>query len=417
MTTPCRTHIYLSGKGYSLVELLIVMVVFIVVIMISSSAFNTILTNSTQQVKSSESNIQGVVGLEIMRSDLEGTGYGLPWCQSFVADWAESNEAANDLANGIAPTAFNDTNNPTKSEIYSQESNKTKGYLQGPRAIQSATATGANAWENGRDYLVIKSTISGMNRAAKKWSYINYSGGTTWKTKTWGGTDDFVSGDRLITLDAVDHRLIGSSTTSVDFSYSLPSTLAPNSSFVPATSDLSYLLYGVDSASNLSFPYNRVDYYIKRPAVRSNGTNNMPDRCAIGTGILYKANLNHSDRKVTQYPLLECVADMQVVYALDTTALDVAPVGGVNFNCDQSCLSAYTAEQIRKMIKEIKVYILTHEGQKDKSYTYPSSTIQVGEPGQGRTYDLTQLDTIGNDWKYYRWKVYTMIVKPKNLNN
>jgi prepilin-type N-terminal cleavage/methylation domain-containing protein len=419
MATPRHVQLHLTNRGFSLPELLIVMVLFIVVIMISTSAFNSILTNSSQQVKSSESNIQGVVGLEIMRSDLESTGYGLPWCQSFVADWTESLVAANFLANGIDPASFNDTNNPTKNEIYSQTSNSSKGYLQGPRAIQSGTAAGANAWENGRDYLVIKSAILGMNRAAKKWSYLYYPGGTSPEFKTWGGSDDFVAADadghpdRVITLDADDHRLIGTSTTSANFSYSFTAANTPSALFSPNSSDLNYLVYGVNSASALGFPYNRVDYYIKRPAA----TSDMPDRCASGTGILYKANLNHSGGGVTQYPLLECVADMQVVYALDTTALDITPVGGVNLNCDQNCLSAYTAEQIRKMLKEIKVYVLTHEGQKDNSYTYPTSTVQVGDSGPGRAYDLTQLSGIGADWKHYRWKVYTIVVKPKNLNN
>lgn len=411
-----------SKYGYTLVELLIVMVIFIIVIMISTSAFNSILTTSAQQVKSSESNIQGVVGLEIMRSDLESAGYGVPWCQSFVADWAESNVAANYLANGIDPAIFNDTNNPTKNEIYSQESNKSKGYYQGPRAIQSATSTGANSWENGRDYLVIKSAVLGMNRAAKKWSYLNYSGGISWKIKSWGGADDFIAGDRLITLDADDHRLIASSITSANFSYSYdPSTALTT---VPASTDLNYLVYGVNSAGNLGFPYNRVDYYIDRPAVRSNGTNNMPERCASGTGILYKAVLNHSGGGVTQYPLLECVADMQVTYALDTTALDVTPAGSVNWHASQSDLSNLSAEQIRKELKEIRVDILTHEGQKDKTFTFPGTgLVQVGYASDGvsglpgRLYDLKLLSGIGTNWKNYRWKIYTIVVKPKNLNN
>jgi hypothetical protein len=256
-----------------------------------------------------------------------------------------------------------------------------------------------------------------MNRAAKKWSYLDFQAGA-WVIKSWGGTEDLVANDRLITLDAEDHRLIGTSIASTNFSYSLASTLVPDANFLPASTDLIYLVYGVNSASDLAFPYNRVDYYIKRPATRSNGTSDMPDRCASGTGILYKANLNHSGGGVTQYPLLECVADMQVVYALDTTALNDTPDGSVNLSCNQDCLNAYTAEQIRKMLKEIKVYILTHEGQRDKSYVYPSSTVQVGEPSSaGRLYDLTQLSGIGTDWKNYRWKLYTIVVKPKNLNN
>jgi Tfp pilus assembly protein PilW len=110
-----RLQVHHLNNGYTLVELLIVMVLFITVILISTSAFNKVLSTSVQQVKSSESNIQGVVGLEIMRSDLERAGYGLPWCQSFIADWAESNVTANFLANGIDPASFNDTNNPKRA--------------------------------------------------------------------------------------------------------------------------------------------------------------------------------------------------------------------------------------------------------------------------------------------------------------
>ncbi len=395
---PVRSH-----RGFSLVELLIVMVIFIIVIIISTQAFERILSSSSQQMKSSDSNIQGVVGLEILRSDLEHAGYGLPWCQSFVADFAESGVAANSLANGIDPAAFNDTNNPTKSEAYIQQSNMSKGYLQGPRAIQSATAAGAaNAWENGRDYLVIKSSVIGMNNASKKWSYLDYVGGA-WTIKQWG-IDDFAANDRVITLDADDHRLIG---TSGAFSYALAGVPpAPDASYVPNSTEISYLVYGVSDSNDLSFPYNRVDYYIKRPAT------NMPDRCASGSGILYKASLNHPGAAVTEYPLLDCVADMQVVFALDTT-----DSGMVNLNCDQNCISALTAEQIRKQVKEIKFYVLTHEGGKDRSFSYPSQTVQVGDPGQGRTFDLATLGGIGTEWNQFRWKVYTISARVKNLNH
>ena len=106
--------------------------------MISAGAFEKIVSMSSQQIKSSESNIQGVIGLEIMRSDLEHAGYGLPWELSFVADFEESTKAANLLANGIDPKAFND-----KNMSAAVDSNKV------PRAIQSAAAVGAGVAGNG----------------------------------------------------------------------------------------------------------------------------------------------------------------------------------------------------------------------------------------------------------------------------
>ena len=43
----------------------------------------------------------------------------------------------------------------------------------------------------------------------------------------------------------------------------------------------------------------------------------MPQRCADNTGVLYKATVNHSDGLFSELALLDCVADMQVIYALD----------------------------------------------------------------------------------------------------
>jgi Tfp pilus assembly protein FimT len=56
-----------GSGGFSLVEVVVVMAMFMVVIMISTSAFNNILSGAKQQMKSSESNIEGVVGLEVFR--------------------------------------------------------------------------------------------------------------------------------------------------------------------------------------------------------------------------------------------------------------------------------------------------------------------------------------------------------------
>jgi type II secretory pathway pseudopilin PulG len=388
------------SSGFTLVELLIVMVLFMGVIMISTSAFNTILTSAKQQMKSSEGNVQGIVGLEIFKSDLESAGYGLPWQLGFVGNWDESTVADNNLANGIKPTDYNDKNNA------SDDPNKV------PRGIQSGTASGAAEWENGRDYLVVKSTSVGMNATSKKWSYIN-GFDTSSSIKEWG-SDDLVEKDRVVTLDSKNRRLIAVSAS--DFSYIVPAknggVFEPPVGYRPLQDTDVYLVYGIgywnDTSTTLRVPYNRVDYYIKRPT----SGDDISTRCAPGTGILYKSDLNHSDGKVTRYPLLDCIADMQVVYALDTNA-----DGGVDFHGNEDELNLLSAETIRKRLKEIRVYILTHEGQKDNSFSYTGgSTIQVGEFGKGRLYDLSKLENIGTSWKNYRWKIYTIVVIPKNIN-
>ena len=80
----------LSEHGFTLVEMIVVMLIFMTIIIISSDAFNKILSMSIQQAKSSESDTQGVIGLEMMRVDLEHAGYGLPWVLDFVANFAEA---------------------------------------------------------------------------------------------------------------------------------------------------------------------------------------------------------------------------------------------------------------------------------------------------------------------------------------
>ncbi len=397
-----------NSAGFSIIELVVVMAIMIVVIMISAGAFERIAKMATVQTSSSDSNIQGIVGLEIMRSDLEHAGFGLPWTSpssdTFIADFEESLVNANFLAKGIDPKVFNDKNNA------SSDLKKT------PRAIQSATATGAGSWENGRDYIVIKSTFVAMNTTAKHWSFLEGLGASS-SIKQWGNvTDDIATDDRVITLKTmtVDKKpyreLVGTSIT--NFSYKVPAISAgkytPPTGFQADTSDL-FLVYGVSDTADLKFPYNRVDYYIKRPSAAKDTS----ARCAPGTGILYKANLNHSTSAgVTQYPLLDCVVDMQVIYSLDSNN-----DGGVDLHGDENILTNMTAEDIRTQLKEIRVYILTHEGGKDSSFNYPTSTIRVGGFGLGRDYDLAALDGIGTSWKNYRWKLYTLVVAPKNINN
>jgi hypothetical protein len=171
--------------------------------------------------------------------------------------------------------------------------------------------------------------------------------------------------------------------------------------------------YWNDTTTHLRVPYNRVDYFIDRPS----SNQDISARCAPGTGILYKGTLNHSDGGVTRYPLLDCVADMQVVYALDTDGN-----GGVDTHFDEDGLKFLSAKEIRSQLKEIRVYILTHEGQKDNSFNYTRGpVIAVGEDFgggfRGRNYDVSRLHNIGTNWKNYRWKLYTLVVAPSNITN
>ena len=174
------------------------------------------------------------------------------------------------------------------------------------------------------------------------------------------------------------------------------------------------MVYGVDpGSSNLRMPFNRADYFIS--TVDELGNNIVPNRCAPNTGVLVKATVNHSNGNFTVLPLLDCVADMQVIYGLDTNVdgdFDPAHDAADIYSED---LTALTAQTIHEQVRQVRVYILAHEGQKDTTFTYPASTVDVdGDVGLGRTFNLAT--SIGApEYQQYRWKLFKVIVTPNNL--
>ena len=105
-------------------------------------------------------------------------------------------------------------------------------------------------------------------------------------------------------------------------------------------------------------------------------------------------------------PLLDCVADMQVIFRRDLDG------DGVPENWTED-ISASLAPAIRTQVKEVRVFILAHEGQRDPDYQHPESSPHVGDPGYGRDLNLSAAGI--TNWQNYRWKIYTLVVKLDNL--
>ncbi len=361
--------------GFTLIELMVTMVIFVLAIAAASQMFVGQLTQFKQQGKIAETNIEGIIGLELLRRDIEHAGYGLPFNPSTLPVYSE---AINDAATAHDDTQFNDsTTNP-------------------PRAIN-----GDGIGVNGSDVLVIKAVNVAINDAAHRWTRL----GTGDVKRNGLSGDNFANNDRVIVIspgstDANRRTLVNG----------FNATYNTTSTFAPADNTETYIIYGVDDNTNLRMPFNRADYYIKTPAA------NFPSQCATGTGILYKATVNQGDGGLWELPILDCVADMQVDYQLD---LD--PVGAVDGIIDTTTdtLAGYTAEQIRQ-VKEVRVYILAHEGQRNRSYTFTNFTgaatcatcIRVGRDAVlGQDFNLSAITNFQN----YRWKVYTLVVKTNNL--
>jgi hypothetical protein len=185
--------------------------------------------------------------------------------------------------------------------------------------------------------------------------------------------------------------------------------------FSPSKSDQTFIIYGVNDGS-LRMPFNRADYFVS--------TQNVPTKCAPNTGVLRKSVLSHTDGTFTggALPLLDCVADMQVTYWLDTDGdgkINWPPVDDI---------SALDAQTIRNQLMEIRVYIVAHEGQRDMNFDFSMNNtrplfftakeqLTSGPVGNTRDIPFVNLkNLVGDpDYKYYRWKLYAMVVKPQNL--
>lgn len=385
-------------QGYTLVELVVVIFIFAVVMALISVSFNRIVSSSGQIVKSGETDIGGLIGLEFFRCDLELAGFGLPWSfpDNVLLTYVEIDPSKGVLMDGCPdgcpnaqPSKFNDS----------------------PPAAPRAYIIGNNVGYNGSDYLVLKGTALGMKKTSRKWSYLNYSSiGDAKPSKSevelTPGNSDWVISLRtgFRAGQAVRELVTDGSTFQLLFNTPFPDA------FKPTSKQDVFLVYGVDDSSP-TFPFNRADYFISR---NDKEPYKISPICAPGTGLLIKAVINQNG-SVTHYPILECVADMQVVLYLDTNG-----DGQVDFHSN----SQLAASDLREQLKEIRVYILAQQGKKDPGYSYPvtdsDKAMIVGDagldPSLGRWWSQTDLsNTFGPDWRNYHWKVYTIVVQPKNL--
>ncbi len=413
----------INQRGFALIELLIAALLFVFVMAAASNVFTALLTQFKQQSKIGETNIEGIIGLEILRQDLINAGYGLPRNIIGVDDsdgdgnfWEHLPNYDEAISNGSPdPAAFNDATKNLDGDTNAGEQ---------PRALVSGdnvTFSGPNNVLDGSDYLVIKSINIADDEACRKWTTLKVGD----VKKTWNPAfENLQNSDRVIVLSpgGIETNLMSLVVSSSGNYYT---TYGSTSDYAPLSDNEARTIYGISSTSDPRMPFNRADYFIRR--FDSGGNNITPQKCAPNTGVLFKAVLNHSDGTFQNLlPLLDCVADMQVIYRFDmdqdgviktasnadgSMIADIDGGEGATVETVQNALNS--AAVMKNVLKEIRVYILAHEGQKDLNFSYPSSTITVGEYGLGRNFNLS--NNIGAEYKYYRWKVFTIVVSPLNL--
>ena len=390
--TLCR-----DDSGFSLLELIIYMALLGILMTMVFSSFTPVMRTSSQQWRIAKTKVETGVGLDLLRSDLEHAGFGLPW--EFQA--------------GVTPSPYFEP-----APLADAPGAPNADPLNVPRAVISEDASAFSM--NGSDYLAIKALNVVLGDTSQKWGLLGRAADHSVSIQSLSDSA-FVGTDRVIVIrpevsPGENRQLVMNGTDY--FAHAIPADLTP---FAPPETPqdpngLRYLLYGLDDIDPRR-PFNRTDYYINAPTA----ANPLPARCAPGTGTLVKATLNQADDNFTIMPIVDCVADFQVVYDLDTNG-----DGGADTIADASGLNGLTAQQIRDQVKSIRCYVLTHEGGVDPRYTQPLDpvtglpTINVGEVAAdgvtllaGRPFDLNA--NIGPTWANYRWKVYGLAVTPRNL--
>ncbi len=379
----CPKISWWNNTGFSLVEMMVYLAILGIVMAAVFNAFNKIMRPTISQSRVADSKIESGRGMEILRLDLEHAGYGLPW--SFQQSITYSEPAPlNDSPSGV------------------------------PRALASADNSASSI--NSSDYLVIKGSSLVRTGASQTFGYVTRDTNSNIVVQDIGG-DVSSSGDRVIVIrpEIAQNQLrqLQAPSSSV---WTTNPTVSGMTNFAPPVdkpNDMNgrsqrYLFYGIDDA-NAARPFNRTDYFI------TNG--NVPSNCAPNTGVLQKATVNQENNDFSFMPIVDCVADFQVVYHLDTDG-----DGGWDSRVNASGLNGLSPKQIQEQVKEIRCYILTHEGGLDVSYTHPSAMVNmnVGETDAsgnllaGRQFNVAS--GFGDStWQNYRWKVYGVGVTPKNL--
>jgi len=338
-----------NNKGLTLVELLVALAIFAIVVAIIFNSYLSILKPQSQQVGIAENNMNRIVGLEVLRKDIEMAGFGLPW----EVDSSYS-EAASDSSYMPDPSDLNAEN---QSE---------------PPAF--SFSDDGNTIANNSDVLVIRSTVAALNSVTEHWGYLYKDAYNNTSFNDLGNDSSIDGSSNFIVIDPVTMKFVKYSTYSNLTSFD--------------TRGKVYLTFGL-SSNGVQMPFNRVDYYLKRPA------DGLPEICDNNTYILYRATINQSDGKRNPQPILECVRDFQVVFVCSN---------GIN-----ACLGNALDE--REKLKQVRVFILLQDGKKDPNFEFNKTIyIKDNDVDTGKSFTPT------GDEIHYRWKLIEIVVNPLNIS-
>lgn len=423
-------------SGFSIIEYMVSMVILLAIFSIVFQVFVPIARSAKTESNNIQTQIEGIMGLELLRRDVVHAGVGLPWVLPPGTTYTESTDTPQD--------SYNDDD--------------IGGISVAPRAIIAVNGDSGTSPPVGvtdSDYLVIKSTAIAdviqpggagtpfvENPAVDRWTTL-YSDG---KVRSWGSADrDPADTDQVIVLQptATTGAFLLGVDGGGDFAAVFDTAGAGLAGFAPTAVNQAYYVFGVNSDSGaVNMPFNRADYYISNT--------NVPSRCAASTGVLVKRVLNQDGTFGDPLPLLDCVADFQIALGVDNLVNRVSQRNCLTNPMDAHMSSATLfpavtppdGPTVRASFKEVRLYVLVQEGAKDQTYKFSNfvsgTLVRVGEenptdcdPGGtsnckctvgtdddvlGHDFDLATVGaTSPPDYMQYRWRVYRMVIKPEGL--
>ena len=326
-------------RGFSIIELLVSIFITVLVLGIAYILYNSFFKHYKSSSSSLVSQIEDIIGYNIIRLDLEHVGYGIASNETVpIISWSSASKEL------------------TLHSTLNVSNKQTEGYLIASCSSNQLTIDlDARASSSAKNVVVL--------RGNNKTCFVPL--GTV---ETSGGVNT-ISG---VSSCSINNRYIA---------FPLPDTFT-NKCNVCQCLEITYKL----------------------------SSSSVPNYCAPGSKKLLR---KIGDGNGT--PIINCVADFKATFALDTDG-DRKPD-----KLDSSLPS--TNAEIRNQLKQINLYLLVQEGQKDTGFTYNQATTCSSD--SGNCVIFTDKDPNGNDYpvelklpsdfQHYRWRVIKISAKPMDL--
>ena len=347
-------------KGFSLVELLVTVVIIVLVLSVAHLTYIHLLKGFKFGSEEEINELSQLIGLEILRLDLEHIGYGIPINETTLIVETNETDFSKRWDSNVELSIRSTLNNTNK---------KTRGWI----IIEADSSNSA---------------IVSVDEREDKSSSVDIS---VWRADT----KEAVANNNACASPSNDNEkyfriTINNSTNNITSGFN-------ENCLFPTSGKFYYLGFpintSVSNACNLIY-CNKISYKLSK---------NPSDFCNKNTGNLLRKVGNSKGE-----PIIECVADWKITADLDTDSDGKADVYDTTLPSNNN--------SIRAQLKTVSLYLLVQIGKKNPNFTF----TQTKNCGTNRCIDDPTVPSniylvLPSDYENYKWKVIKLKVKPMNL--